>query len=61
MALVGIEKWNFNHASTMVMDITYYRPHGNARVQRIRFIQELGCLGVCLFIALRNPIQGKFL
>lgn len=56
----GLKKWNFNHASTMVMDITYYRPHGNARVQQIRFIQELGCLGVCLFIALRNPIQGKY-
>jgi fatty acid desaturase len=44
----------------MVMDITYYRPHSNPRVQQIRFIQELACFGVCLFIALRNPLQGKY-
>jgi fatty acid desaturase len=53
-----IKKWTFNHASTMVMDVTYYRPHSGPRVQQIRFIQELACLGVCLFIALRNPLQG---
>lgn len=44
----------------MVMDIFYIRPDAGPKVQRIRFLQELACFGVCLFIALRNPLQGKF-
>jgi fatty acid desaturase len=55
-----IRNWNFHHASTMVMDITYYRHFGSDWVQRVRFIQELACFGVCLFIVLRMPIQGQF-
>lgn len=56
----SVRDWTFHHASTMVMDISYFRPDASKRVQRIRFIQELACFGVCLFIAFRNPIQGIF-
>ncbi len=55
-----LKRWNFHHASTMVMDISYFRPGAGKWVQRVRFVQELACFGVCLFIALRNPIQGKY-
>lgn len=54
----SLRKWTFHRASSMVMDIMYYRPEAGPNVHRIRFIQELGCFLVCMFIALRNPIQG---
>ena len=50
--------WTFHRASSLVMDINYYRPEAGPAVHRIRFIQELGCFAVCMFIALRNPIRG---
>jgi fatty acid desaturase len=56
----SMKRWTFRRASTMVMDIFYIRPDAGPKVQRIRFLQELACFGVCLFIALRNPLQGKF-
>jgi len=53
-----IRTWTFHRASSMVMDISYYRPEAGPAVHRIRFIQELGCFAVCLLIALRNPLRG---
>ena len=55
-----VRSWNFHRASTMVMDIMYYRPSAGKAVRRMMFVQELGCFGVCMFIALRNPLQGIF-
>jgi fatty acid desaturase len=54
----SIRTWTFHRASSMVMDITYYRPDASPAVHRIRFIQEIGCFAVCMFIALRNPLRG---
>ncbi|MDZ4850618.1 MAG: fatty acid desaturase [Pirellulaceae bacterium] len=50
----------FHRASSMVMDIMYFRPDAGKAVRRMMFMQELACFGVCMFIALRNPLQGKF-
>ena len=55
-----VRQWTFHRASSMVMDIMYYRPEAGRAVRRMMFIQELACFGVCMFIALRNPLQGKF-
>lgn len=54
-----LRKWTFHRASTMVMDIMYFRPDANKQVHRIRFLQEFGCFAVCMFILFRNPIQGQ--
>lgn len=56
----SLRKWSFHRASTMVMDITYYRPEAGPWVHRLRFYQELGCFAVCMFIALRNPLKGIY-
>ncbi len=56
----AVRNWTFHRASTMVMDIMYYRPEAGKAVRRMMFMQELGCFGVCMFIALRNPLQGIF-
>ncbi len=58
--LPEVRNWTFHRASTMVMDIMYYRPDAGRAVRRMMFMQELGCFGVCMFIALRNPLQGIF-
>ncbi|MFM8326910.1 MAG: fatty acid desaturase family protein [Pirellulaceae bacterium] len=51
--------WTWHHASTMVMDPTYFRPDAGERVHRIRLLQEVGCFVFCMFLALRGPlIQG---
>ena len=55
-----VRQWTFHRASTMVMDIMYIRPDAGKAVQRMIFMQELACFGVCMVIALRNPIQGKY-
>lgn len=55
-----VRNWTFHRASTMVMDIMYYRPEAGRAVRRMMFMQELGCFGVCMFIALRNPLQGVY-
>lgn len=51
----GLRKWKFQHASTMVMDISYVRPEANARVYRIMYIQEIACFLVCLGLVLHAP------
>ncbi len=55
-----VRAWTFHRASTMAMDIMYYRPDAGKAILRMMFLQELGCFGVCMFIALRNPLQGIF-
>jgi fatty acid desaturase len=56
----SVRNWAFHRASTMVMDIMYYRPEAGRAVRRMMFMQELGCFAVCMFIALRNPLQGIY-
>ncbi len=55
-----VRNWTFHRASTMVMDIMYFRPEAGRAVRRMMFLQELGCFAVCMFIMLRNPLQGIF-
>jgi fatty acid desaturase len=55
-----VRDWTFHRASTMVMDIMYFRPEAGRVVRRMMFLQEVGCFAVCMFIALRNPLQGVY-
>ncbi len=55
----GLRKWKFQHASTMVMDISYVRPEASKRVYRIMYLQEVGCFLVCVFLVLHAPLIAK--
>jgi len=54
----GFRKWKFQHASTMVMDISYVRPESSDRVYRIMTMQEIGCFLVCLGLVLYGPLYA---
>ncbi len=52
----GIRKWKFQHASTMVMDITYVRPEASDRVARIMVVQEVACFLYFVGFILHGPL-----
>jgi fatty acid desaturase len=52
----GFRKWKFQHASTMVMDISYVRPEASNRVYRIMYMQEVTCFLVCLGLVFHGPL-----
>lgn len=58
--LPKVRQWTFHRASTMVMDVMYYRPEAGKAVHRIMFMQELACFGVCMFIVFRTPLRGEY-
>lgn len=51
-----VRNWIFHHASTMVMDPSYFRPDASPAVHRIRIIQEAACFALCVFLAVRGPL-----